>query len=47
VVAAQVFWPLGVGVVAAVVARAALVKSEREVWIPASIAFAAWFAGSV
>ncbi len=41
-----VFWPLGVGVVAAVVARAVLVDSEREVWIPAAIAFAAWLAGS-
>jgi two-component system, cell cycle response regulator len=45
-VASKVFWPLGAGVVAAIVARAVLVRSEREIWIPAAIAFAAWFAGS-
>jgi diguanylate cyclase (GGDEF)-like protein len=45
-VARAAFWLLGAGVVVAVAARAALVKSEREIWIPATIAFAAWFAGS-
>jgi two-component system, cell cycle response regulator len=44
--AVAVFWPLGIGVVAAVAARAFLIKSEREVWIPAAIAFVAWFAGT-
>jgi diguanylate cyclase (GGDEF)-like protein len=44
--AADAFWPLGIGVVAAVAARAFLVKSERQVWIPAAIAFAAWFVGT-
>jgi diguanylate cyclase (GGDEF)-like protein len=46
VVASEVFWPLGVGVVAVVIARALLVRAEREVWVPAAIAFSAWFAGS-
>jgi two-component system cell cycle response regulator len=45
-VAAPVFWALGIGTVAAVVARAVAVRAEREVWIPAAIAFIAWFAGS-
>ena len=45
-VATQIFWPLGGGVVAAVILRSVIVKSEREVWIPAAIAFAAWFVGS-
>jgi diguanylate cyclase (GGDEF)-like protein len=45
-VAGYVFWPVSAGVVAAVVARAVLVRSERHVWIPAAVAFAAWFAGS-
>ncbi len=45
-VASCVFWVTGVGVVGAIVARAAVTRSEREVWIPASIAFAAWLVGS-
>ena len=45
-VATALFWALGAGVVAMIVARAARVKNEREIWIPASIAFVAWFAGS-
>jgi diguanylate cyclase (GGDEF)-like protein len=45
-VATQIFWALAAAVVAAVIARAVIVKEEREVWIPAAIAFVAWFAGS-
>jgi two-component system cell cycle response regulator len=45
-VATQIFWPLSAAIVAAVIARAVIIKEEREVWIPAAIAFAAWFAGS-
>ena len=46
VVATQIFWPLSAAVVAAVIARAVIIDQEREVWIPAAIAFVAWFVGS-
>lgn len=41
------WWSLAVGVVAAVAGRAALSDAERRVWVPATLAFAAWFAGSL
>jgi two-component system, cell cycle response regulator len=37
---------LGGGIVAAITARAASAETERDVWLPASIAFAAWFLGT-
>ena len=45
-VATQIFWPVGIGVVAVVVVRAAVSETERSIWVPAAIAFVAWFVGS-
>jgi two-component system, cell cycle response regulator len=45
-VASVTFWAVGVGIVAAVVLRTAATNDEREAWIPAAIAFAAWLIGS-
>src|SRR2546426_2691078 len=42
-----VWWLLVVGVVSATVARAALDDGERRVWLPATVALAAWFGGSL
>ena len=44
--ATQIFWPVGIGAVAVVVVRAAVSETERSIWIPAAIAFVAWFVGS-
>jgi two-component system cell cycle response regulator len=42
-----VWWSLGVGVVAAVAYRAVLSDAERPIWLPATVAFSAWFVGSL
>jgi diguanylate cyclase (GGDEF)-like protein len=41
------WWSLGLGVVAAVGYRAALSDKERSIWLPATVAFTAWFVGSL
>src|SRR4051812_20204140 len=44
--ATALWWLLGIGVVTVAAARAALTEAERHVWVPAAIAFTAWFIGS-
>jgi two-component system cell cycle response regulator len=46
-VAGALWWTIALAVVTAVAGRAALSNAERPVWIPATIAFAAWFAGTL
>jgi two-component system, cell cycle response regulator len=41
------FGVLALGAVVAVVTRAALVKKDRDAWLPGAIAFGAWLIGSV
>jgi two-component system, cell cycle response regulator len=45
--ARAVWWLLAVGVVSATGARAALDRPERRVWLPATVALAAWLGGSL
>jgi two-component system cell cycle response regulator len=44
--AAVTWWLVGIGVVTVATARAAVAETERHIWIPAAIAFTAWFVGS-
>src|SRR5919197_4499767 len=45
--ARALWWSLATVAVAGIGARAVLDRDERRVWVPTTVAFAAWFAGSL